>query len=58
MFYFFYKIIFRRKKEKDVIQSGYVNFNFIHKTVNSHNLEVANQIAHVIFVLHAKKTHL
>ena len=39
MFYFFYKIIFRLNKEKDDIRNAYVYFNFIHKTVTSHNLE-------------------
>ena len=59
MFYFFYKTIFCRNKEKDDIRSAYVYFNFIHKAVNSHNLEAANHIAHVIFILHsAIKTHL
>ena len=45
MFYFFYKIIFRRKKEKDNIRSAYVYFDFFDETVNSHNLETANHIA-------------
>ena len=60
MFYFFYKIIiFCLNKEKDDTQSVYVYFNFFHETVNSHNLETANHIAHVIFVLYrAIKTHL
>ena len=39
MFYFFYKTIFRLNKEKDDIRSAYVYFNFIHETINSHNLE-------------------
>ena len=55
----FYKIIFRRNKEKGDLRSAYVYFNFIHQTVNSPNLEAANHIAHIIFVLHnAMKTHL
>ena len=41
MFYFFYNIIYRRNKEKDDIRSADVSFNFIHETVNSHNLEAA-----------------
>ena len=50
--YFFYTIIILRfNKEKDVIRSTCVYFNFFHQTVNSHNLEIANHIAHVIFVL-------
>ena len=58
MFYFFYKIIIFRLKEKDNIRSARVYFNFFHETVNSHNLETANHIAHVIFVFHsAMKTH-
>ena len=41
------------------VQSVYAYFNFFHETVNSHNLEKANHIAHVIFVLFsAMKTHL
>ena len=49
MFYFFYKIIiFRLNKEKDDIPSVYVYFNFFHKTVNSHNFETVNHIAHVL----------
>ena len=40
MFYFFYKInIFRLNIEKDDIRCAYAYFNFIHETVNSHNLE-------------------
>ena len=40
MFYFFYKIIiFRLNKEKDDIRSAHVYSNFVHETVNSHNLE-------------------
>ena len=63
MFYFFYKyIIFRLKKEKDDMRSALCvvsPFNLFHETVNSHNLETANHIAHVIFVHHsAMKTHL
>ena len=50
-------IIFRPNKEKDNIGSAYLHFNFFHETVNSHNLEIANHIAHVIFVLHGA-THL
>ena len=51
MFYFFYKIvIFRLNKAKDDIRSVYVYFKFFHETVNSHNLEKANHIAHVISV--------
>ena len=53
MFYFFYKIIFRRNKKKDDKRDAYVYFNFFHETVNSHNLETANHIAHVIFVIHS-----
>ena len=52
-------IIFRLYKEKGDIRSAYVYIKFFHETVNSHNLETANDIAHVIFVLHsAMKTHL
>ena len=59
MFYFFYKTIFHRNNEKDDIRSAYIYFNFIHKTVNYHNLETANHIAHFIFVFHsAMKAHL
>ena len=61
MLYFFYRIIFYLNKEKDDIWNEYVYFNFSDetKTVNSHNLETANHIAHVIFVLHSvMKTHL
>ena len=59
MFYLFYEVIFHLKKEKDDIRSVYVYFNFFHETVNSHNLETANHIAQVIFLLHsAIKTHL
>ena len=44
MFYFIYKIIiFSLNKEKDDMQGA---------TVNSHNLEKVNHIAHVIFFLH------
>ena len=59
-FYFFYKIIiFHFNKEKDDIQSAYVYFSFFHEAVNSVNLETANHIAHVIFLLHsAMKTHI
>ena len=54
MLYFFYKIIiFRLNKEKDDIRSVYLYFNFFHETVNSHNLETGNYIAHTIFVLHS-----
>ena len=60
MFYFIYKIIiFRLNKERDDIRRAYVYFSFFYETVNSHNLETANHIAYVIFVLHnAMKTHL
>ena len=64
MLYLFYKnlllfIIFRLNKEKDDRRSVYVYFNFFHETVNSHNLETANHIAHVIFMLHSTmKRHL
>ena len=53
----FYKImILHLNKEKDAIQSL---FNFFHKTVNSHNFETANHIAHIIFVLNRiMKTYL
>ena len=55
--YFFYKIIiFHLNKEKDDIWSAYVNFNFFHKTINSHNLETANHIANIIFVLYSTDT--
>ena len=56
MFYFYYKItIFRLNEKKDDIRNAYVHF---HKTANSHNLETANHIPHVIFVLQsAMKTH-
>ena len=61
MFYFVYEIIsFCLDKEKDDrdVRSAYVYFKFFHETVNSHNLETANHIAHVIFVFHsAMKTH-
>ena len=41
IFYFFYNIIiFRLNKEKNVIRSSYVYFNFFHENVNSHNLEI------------------
>ena len=58
--YFFYKIIiFHHNKEKDDVRRTYVSFNSFHETVNSHNLETAYHIAHIIFVLHsAMKTHL
>ena len=46
MFYFFYKIIFHLKKEKDNNQSMFVCFNFFHETINTHNLETANHNAH------------
>ena len=47
MFYFFYKIIiFRLNKEIDDIGSVYVSVYFFNETVNSHNLETANHIAH------------
>ena len=53
MIYFFCKIIiFRLNKEKDDRQSAYIYFNFFHETVNSQNLERADRIAQVIFVLH------
>ena len=59
MFYFCYKIIFRLNEDKDDIRSACVYFNFFHETVNSHKLETANHIAHVIFMLHSvMKTHL
>ena len=59
MFSFLYKIIIlRRNKEKDDIRSAYVYFNFFHETVNSHNLESANHIAHFIVIYSAMKTHL
>ena len=49
MFYLFYKIfIFSVYKEKDDIRSAKVFFNFFHESVNSHYLEPANHIAHVI----------
>ena len=53
MFYFVYEIIsFCLDKEKDDrdVRSAYVYFQFFHETVDSHNLETANYIAHVIFV--------
>ena len=54
MLHFFYKIIiFPLNTVKDDIRSVYVHFNLFHETVNSHNLETANHIAHVIFVLHS-----
>ena len=62
MFYLVYKIIiFLLNKEKDVIRSANVYFNFFHETVNSHNLETVNHIVHFIFVRvlqGAMKTHL
>ena len=55
----FYKIIFRLNKEKDDIRSVCAKLYFFHETVNSHNLETANHIPHVILLLHsAMKTHL
>ena len=52
--YFFYKfIIFRVNKKKDDIRSKYLYFDFFHETVNSHNLEGANNFVYVIFVLHS-----
>ena len=44
MFYLFYKIIiiFRLNKENDNIQSDYVEVDFFHETVTSHNLETVN----------------
>ena len=52
IFFLFYKIIiFRLTKKKD-IRGAYLYFNFFHETVNSHYLETASFIAHVIFVLH------
>ena len=59
MFSFFYKIIFRRNKEKDHIRSAYVYFNLFHENVTSHNLETVNHFVDVIFLLHSPvKTHL
>ena len=56
---FFSKIIFGLNKEKGDIWSVYVYFNFFHEIVNSHNLETANNIAHVVFVLYISiKTHM
>ena len=40
MFYFFYKMINSRLKEKDDIRSAYIYFSFFHESVNSHNLEI------------------
>ena len=37
----------------------YTLISLIHETANSHNLEAANHMAHIIFVLHnAMKIHL
>ena len=48
MFYFFYKIIiFIVNKEKDD------NYMYEVRTVNSHNSETVNHIAHAIFMLHS-----
>ena len=59
-FYLFQKIIISRlNKKKYDIRNAYVHFNFFHETVNSHNLETANHIAHIIFVFpSAMKTQL
>ena len=61
MFYFFYEIIIyhlNKKRKLDDIRSTYAYFNFFNKTVNSHNLETANQVAQVVFLLHnAMKTN-
>ena len=55
-FFLIYKIIsFQLNKVKDDIQSA---FYFFHETVNSHNLETASHIVHIIFVHRsAMKTH-
>ena len=60
IFYFFYKIIiFQLNKKRDNIRSVCVKFYFFLETVNPYNLETANHITRVIFVLHsAIKTHL
>ena len=43
MFFLFYIIIiFHHNKDKDDIRSAYVYFNFFHETVNSNDLETAN----------------
>ena len=52
MLHFFYKITL-------LIRSANRKFFFFHETLNSYNLETANRIDHVIFVLHsAMKTEL
>ena len=48
----FMKLLFSiLNKEKYDIRSAYVYFNFFLETVNSHNLETANHIVQLIFVL-------
>ena len=54
-----YKLANKEKDDNNLYAKRYVYFNFFHETVNSYNLETANRIAHVIFVLHsAMKTQL
>ena len=53
----FIKLLFSNLTKRKTIYEARINF--IHETVNSHNLETANHIAYVILTLHsAMKTHL
>ena len=46
-------------KNKMINGARMYSFSFFYTTVNSHNLETANHIAHVIFMLYtAMKIHL
>ena len=46
-------------RERRYTKRIYLYFNFFFDTVNSHSLETANHIAHIIFLLYSvMKTHL